>query len=514
VNLLRAASTVSTLTLASRITGLVRDQLIAGAFGAGAAADAFYVAFRIPNLFRRLFAEGAFSQAFVPLLAHTREAEGDQATRQLVDAVATVLWWVLVALCVVGVAAAPALVWLLAAGLEKFDLAAQMTRWMFPYIACMSLVALAAGILNTWRRFALPAATPVLLNLCVIVAAWLGVPWFERLGVEPVLALAAGVMLGGVLQLALQLPALHAVGMLPRLHGLQAAWSHPGLRRVLGLMAPALLGVSVAQISLLINTQIASHVAVGAVSWLYYADRLMEFPTALLGVALGVVLLPQLASARSRSDEQAYSALLDWGLRLVVLLALPCAVALIVFPLPLVATLFHYGAFGADDAHQTTLALMGYGAGLLGLVAVKVLAPGFFARQDTKTPVKVAIVVLLATQLMNAGLVPRLGHAGLALSIGVGALVNAGLLLAGLMRVGAYRPLPGWPGFAARVALASLVLGAGLHLGANAVDWLALQARWAERASWLALALALSALVYFGALAASGLDLRQFVRRG
>ncbi|MEN9630768.1 MAG: hypothetical protein RJA10_3996, partial [Pseudomonadota bacterium] len=464
MNLLRAASTISLLTLASRVTGLVRDQLVAAQFGAGALTDAFNVAFRLPNLLRRLFAEGAFSQAFVPFLAASRERDGDEATQSLIDAVATVLLWALLATCVAGVAAAPVLIWLLASGLQEFDLAVLMARWMFPYIGCMSLVALAAGILNTWRRFAVPALTPVLLNLSLIAAAWLGVPLFKAWGVEPILALAAGVMLGGLLQLAVQVPALLRIGRLPRFGlgpaAVRRAWAHPGVHQVLRQMAPALLGVSVAQISLLINTQIASQLGVGAVSWLFYADRLMEFPTGLLGVALGSVLLPQLSAAKGRGDGEAYSGLLDWGLRLVLLLALPCAVALLVFAEPLVAVLFHHGAFSAHDVAQTAMALRGYGCGLLGIIAVKVLAPGFYAQQDVRTPVRIAIGVLLATQVMNALLVPWLGPSALALSIGLGALGNAAFLLRGLLRSGAYRPQPGWGGFGVRVVGACALLAA------------------------------------------------------
>ena len=519
MNLLKAASTVSLLTLASRVTGLIREQLIAATFGASAATDAFNVAFRIPNLLRRLFAEGAFSQAFVPILAATRARDGDEATHSLIDAVATVLAWALLVTCALGVVAAPVLVWLIASGLERFDSAVAMTRVMFPYIGFMSMVALAAGILNTWKRFAVPALTPVLLNLSVIAAAWWAVPWFKTLGITPIYALAAGVMLGGVLQLAVQLPALARLGALPRIGltpaRIAAAWAHPGVHRVLRQMAPALLGVSVAQISLLINTQIASHVGIGAVSWLTYADRLMEFPTALLGVALGVVLLPQLSAVQARDEGGAYSGLLDWGLRLVVLLALPCAVALIVFPQPLVAVLYHYGAFSARDVQQTVTALMGYGVGLMGLVAIKVLAPGFYARQDIRTPVKIAIVVLVATQAMNLVFVPWLGHAGLALSIGLGALVNAGWLLMGLRARGAYTPSPGWVAFLSRVIAASLVLGALLAWAAHRIDWIGLGgAHWATRAGLLAAVLAGVALVYFGLLAAAGLRPSQFMRRG
>ena len=517
MNLFKVASTVSLLTLASRITGLVRDQLIAAAFGASALTDAFNVAFRIPNLFRRLFAEGAFSQAFVPMLARCRESDGDEATQRLIDAVATVLVWVLLLTCAVGVVASPVLVWLMASGLEKFDLAVLMTRWMFPYIGFMSLVALSAGILNTWRRFAVPAATPVLLNLSVIAAAAWGAPLFQRWGMEPILALAGGVMLGGLLQAAVQLPALHRAGVLPRIglsrSRVRAAWAHPGVRRILGLMAPALLGVSVAQLSLLINTQIASHVAVGAVSWLSYADRLMEFPIGLLGVALGVVLLPQLAAAQGKGEFDRYSDLLDWGLRLVLLLALPCAVALTVFALPLVSVLFHIGAFDANDVQQTVRSLRGYGVGLLGLVAVKVLAPGFYARQDVRTPVKIALVVLLATQVMNAVFVPWLGHAGLALAIGVGALLNSMLLLIGLLRHRAYRPLPGWPAFGLRVVLACTVLAVALAWAAHAIDWIGLQPRWGLRVAAMAAVLPAAALLYFGSLWALGLKWASFMRR-
>jgi putative peptidoglycan lipid II flippase len=257
------------------------------------------------------------------------------------------------------------------------------------------MVALAAGILNTWKRFAVPAATPVLLNVAMIAAAWLGAPWFASLGIEPIYAMAGGVMLGGMLQLGVQVPVLYRLGLLPRIgltwRGLRTAWADPGVRRVGGLMAPALLGVGVSQISLMINTQIASWLGPGNVTWLDYAGRLMEFPTAMLGVALGVVLMPQLAGARAKADTLRYSAMLDWGLRLVVLMAVPSSAALLVFNVPLVATLFHYGAFKPSDVHQVAIALGAYGAGLVGLVAIKVLAPGFYANQDMRTPVRIAI---------------------------------------------------------------------------------------------------------------------------
>lgn len=519
MSLLRSASVVSGLTLASRITGLVREQLIAAAFGASAATDAFQVAFRIPNLLRRLFAEGAFSQAFVPILAASRATDGDEKTQALIDAVGTVLLWALVVVCVAGVVGAPGLVWLMASGLpdDGQQAAVTMTRLMFPYIGCMSLVALSAGILNSWKRFAVPAVTPVLLNLSVIAAAWWLTPRFADWGWRPVYALAVGVMAGGVLQLAVQVPALRRVGVLPRLGltpaALRRAWAHEGVHRILRQMAPALLGVSVAQLSLLVNTQIASHLQAGSVSWLTYADRLMEFPTALLGVAMGVVLLPQLSAAQAKGESERYSALLDWGLRLVVLLALPCAVALLVFPQPLVAVLYHYGQFSGEDVRQTVIALMGYGAGLMGLVGIKVLAPGFYAKQDIRTPVRIAITVLVLTQVMNAIFVPWLGHAGLALSIGLAALVNAGWLLTGLRRRGSYAPAPGWAGFGARVLAGCAVLGGWLVWAAHAIDWIGLRAQPGLRVLILAGVLAAAAAGYFAVLLLLGVNLREFARR-
>lgn len=521
VSLFKAASTISVLTLASRVTGLLREFLMAAAFGASAMTDAFNVAFRIPNLFRRLFGEGAFSQAFVPALAHTKEREGEEATRRMIDSVATILAWTLLLTCVLGVLAAPLLVYALASGFQKdprsFDIAVLLTRIMFPYIGFMSLVALAAGILNTWKKFAVPAATPVLLNLCMILAAWLLAPWLGRQGIEPIFAMAVGVMAGGVLQLAVQIPALRRLGLLPRVGvafgRVREAWHDPHMRDVLRTMAPALLGVGVAQISLLINTQIASWLAAGSVSWLSYADRLMEFPTAMLGVALGVVLMPQLASAKAADDAKRYSAMLDWGLRLVLLLSLPSAVALLVFAQPLVSTLFHYGAFRDEDVRQVSLALAGYGVGLLGLVAIKVLAPGFYASRDMKTPVRIAIVVLVLTQLMNIALVPWLQHAGLALSIGIGALVNAGWLLVGLIRRGSYQPSPGWGLFALQVLAATALLGVFLMWAAHSFPWVQWRTEPLLRAGAMAGMLAASMAIYFAALFVGGVKLRQFVTR-
>ncbi len=517
MSLFKSASLVSAFTLASRITGYVRDVLMASIFGASAMTDAFNVAFRLPNLLRRLFAEGAFAQAFVPTLAATRAQHGDERTQIMLAQVATVLFWVLLLVSAAGVIAAPALVWLLASGLpsDGAEAATVMTRWMMPYIGLISFVSLAAGVLNTWGKFAVPAATPVLLNFAMIGALWLGVPYFERIGVQPIYALAAGVMLGGVAQLLMQLLTLKKIDMLPRIawrpREIKAAWQHEDTQKIFKLMLPALLGVSVAQISLLINTQIASYLPSGSVSWLSYSDRLMEFPTALLGVALGVVLMPQLAAARVAGDQARYSHMIDWGLRLVLLFALPCAAALLVFTPALVATLYQYGKFSAADATQVCYSLMGYGVGLLGLVAIKVLAPAYFARQDMKTPVKIAIVVLIFTQILNYFLVPYMRHAALTLSISLGAILNASWLLLGLIRKGSYQPSPGWTKCITQIVLATLAMALLLWWAQAQVDWAALHAL-ARLGSLLGVMLVAGGL-YFAILALLGFPIRQLIRR-
>lgn len=520
MSLFKSASTVSLLTLASRITGLARDTLMAAAFGASPLTDAFNVAFRIPNLFRRVLGEGAFTQAFVPTLAACRAQQGDAAAKLLIDRVATLLTWVLVLTCAVGVLAAPAMVWVMASGLQQvpqgFDAAVLMSRWLFPYIGFMSLVALASGVLNTWRRFAVSAATPVLLNLAMILAAWLGVPWFRSLGLEPIYVMVVGVMAGGLLQLAVQVPTLLALGLLPRIgwrwSAVREAWADPTTRKVTSLMLPAMLGVSVAQISLLINTQIASHLAPGSVTFLTNSDRLMEFPTALLGVALGVVLMPQLSSAKASDDMDKYSGLLDVALRFVVFLSLPCAVALLTFAEPLVAVLLNYGAYSAFHVQQTALAVQGWSAGLVGIVAIKVLAPGYFANNDMKTPAKIAVVVLVVTQGLNFVLVPHLRHAALTLSIGLGALVNAGWLLLGLVRHGGYKPRPGWGMFLLQVVAASALLAIFLMWASSSYAWTAPPGGNAQRILLMAGVLGGSAVIYFSAVLAAGLKWRQFLR--
>lgn len=509
MNLLRALASVSSMTLLSRILGFARDAIIARAFGAGAMTDAFFVAFKLPNLLRRLFAEGAFSQAFVPVLAEYKNRRGEADTHTLVNRVASVLFVALAVVALLGVIGAPLIVLVSAPGFlsrpEKFALTVELTRIVFPYILFISLTALAAGILNTYSRFMLPAFTPVLLNVAMIVAALIAAPWFD----PPVLALAWGAFLGGILQLAFQFAGLKRLGLLPR-------WDFnprdEGVRRILKLMAPAALGVSIAQVSLLINTLFASFLTTGSVSWLYYADRLMEFPTGMLGVALGTILLPSLAKHYADDDPGEYSKLLDWGLRMTLLLATPAAVGLGVLAVPLITTLFHYGEFTPHDVEMTRQALVAYSVGLLGLILVKVLAPGFYARQDIRTPVKIAILTLLATQAMNLMFIWPLKHAGLALAIGLGACLNAAVLFHKLRGQGIYRPQPGWTAFLVRLLAALIVMGLFLFFAMGTSEtWLAYRA--VERVLHLTVLVACGAGLYFLTLWLLGLRLADFRRR-
>jgi len=381
---------------------------------------------------------------------------------------------------------------------------------MFPYILLISLVALSAGILNLWRKFAVPAFAPVLLNLSFIFAAVFLSEFFD----PPIYALAAGVLIGGIAQLAWQVPALLRIGMLPRI-----GWSprraarDPIVRRILKNMGPAVLAVSVAQFSLIINTQIASHLAPGSVSWISFGDRLMEFPTALLGIAIGTVLLPSLSQAHADDNSAQYSALLDWGLRLCLLLAAPAMVGLALMAEPLVALMFHYGAFSGHDLAMTARTVVAYSAGLFGLIAVKILAPGFFAKQDVRTPVKIAISVLVATQLLNVLLVPWLAHAGLALSISLGAWMNSAWLLLGLRRRGLYVPSGGWGAYGAKVAAALAAMAALLWFTARRLDWVALQAQPLERAALVLGLVAASGLVYFLVLLLLGMRPRKMLQQ-
>ncbi|UDG82868.1 murein biosynthesis integral membrane protein MurJ [Candidatus Vallotia lariciata] len=515
MNLLRTLCTVTGFTLLSRITGLAREVLIARTFGACLYTDAFNVAFRIPNLLRRLSAEGAFSQAFVPILSEFKSQNGHDATRTLVDATSIVLIWVLVSLSTLGIFGSGFVVWIVASGLHNNDqvfvLAVTMTRIMFPYILLISLTALASSVLNTYRNFSLPAFSPVLLNVSFIFSALVVAPHLDT----PIYALAFAVLAGGVLQLLMQLIGLKRVQMMPRIRlklNLARALAHPGIKRVLWKMMPASFAVSVAQLSLIINTNIASHLAPGSVSWLSYADRLMEFPTALLGGALGTILLPSLSKAHVEADGAEYSALLDWGLRLTFLLAAPSAVALFFYAEPLTATLFNYGRFSGHDVAMVSHTLAAYGVGLLGLILTKILAPGFYAKQDIKTPVKIALIVIGVTQLCNVVFVPYLAHSGLALSISIGACVNALLLFTGLRQRSIYIPSVGWGTFFVQLSGACIALASAMRWFTQLFDWVALGRYSGMRITILIITLLILSTLYFVMLFLMGLKHTNFYR--
>jgi len=511
MNLLRSLATISGLTLVSRILAFARDVLIARVFGAGMATDAFFVAFKLPNLLRRMFAEGAFSQAFVPIFGEYKNRRGHEETKLLLDHVATMLALILFVVTLIGIVAAPILVYISAPGFvkdaEKFDLTVQLLRFTSPYIFFISLVAVAAAILNTYNKFWVPAVAPILLNVCFIGGAL----WLAPYCHPPIMALAWAVFIAGIVQLAFQIPFLKKIDMLPTF---RFSWTDEGMRRVIRQMGPAMFGVSIAQISLIINTIFASFLVAGSVSWLYYADRLMEFPSGLLGAALGTILLPSLSKCHASKNTVEYSKLLDWGLRLTFMLALPSALALGMIAVPLLSTFFQRGAFAASDVLMTSHALIGYSIGLIGLILVKILAPGFYARQDIRTPVKIGIVTLIATQLMNALFVygMHLQHAGLALSIGLGACLNSAILFYFLRKKGIYQPEPGWAGYFLKVGLALLALGVTLWFGMGS------EQSWLTGSGWtrierLAVLVTGSVVVYFSVLAALGFRPRDFSRR-
>jgi putative peptidoglycan lipid II flippase len=510
MNLLRALVTVSGMTLLSRVLGFARDFVIARAFGAGMATDAYVVASRLPNLLRRMFAEGAFSQAFVPVLGEYHSKRGPEETKRLVDHVATLLGLATFLVTLVGMIATPAIIWLTAPGFsaepDKFALTVTLTRITFPYILCMSLVALSGGILNTWGRFTVPAFTPVLLNLAIIIMALFATPYFD----PPILVLGWAMFLGGVLQLLWQAPHLKKIGMLPRLSfNLKDA----GVNRIMKLMLPALFGVSISQISLVINTIFVSFLPTGSVSWLYYADRLMEFPSGLLGAALGTILLPSFSRSHARGEKEEFSALLDWGLRLTLMLTLPAALALALLAVPLVSTLFQHGAFTAADALQTRSAVIAYSVGLTGLILVKILAPAFYSRQDVRTPVKIGMLTLAVTQVMNLAFILPLHHAGLALSTGLASLLNAGLLFRGLRSRAVYQPLPGWRPFSLKLLLALVALALVLWFGSGSESWW-LHVPTASRILRLSLLITGGIAAYFATLFALGFRPKDFHRSG
>lgn len=507
MNLLKTLVSVSGITLLSRIAGLVRETLTARIFGAGATTDAFFIAFRIPNLLRRLFAEGAFSQAFIPILAQSKNIDGQEKTKLLVDRVATVLFWVVSMISIIGIVAVNGVLWLMTFGEIQGGEAALMTQVMFPYILFMSLAALSGGILNTWKNFQTPAFTPVLLNLILISCAL----WLSPHVNPPIFALAIGVLIGGVAQLAWQLPALKRIGMLPNISiNLRAAFSDAGVRRVLKQMLPATLAVSVAQVSLVINTALATKLGAGSVSWISYADRLMEFPTAILGVGLGTILMPSLSRAHSMGDDVEYKRLLNWGLRLTLLFALPAAIGLGVFSEAVTSALFHYGKFDDNDVRQTARALSMYAIGLIGLISVKILASAYYSKQDIKTPVKIAFFVLVVTQAMNLVFVPMFQHAGLSLSIGLGACLNAGILATLLARKGLLSQ-GNWLPFFAKLFGSLLVLAVTAYLLNQQINWIAMGASAKlERLFLLFGVILFSAVVYFVTLFALGFRLKDF----
>ncbi|WP_407312415.1 murein biosynthesis integral membrane protein MurJ [Pseudomonas sp. nanlin1] len=510
MNLLKSLAAVSSITMVSRVLGFVRDTILARIFGAGTATDAFFIAFKLPNLLRRIFAEGAFSQAFVPILAEYKSQQGEEATRTFIAYVAGLLTLSLAVVTVLGVLAAPWVIWATAPGFadtpEKFQLTTDLLRVTFPYILLISLSSFVGAILNTYNRFSVPAFTPTLLNLAMIGFALFLTPYFN----PPVMALGWAVLVGGLLQLLYQLPHLKKIGLLvlPRL-----SLRDTGALRVMKQMLPAILGVSVSQISLIINTIFASFLVAGSVSWMYYADRLMELPSGVLGVALGTILLPTLSRTYASKDREEYSRILDWGLRLCFVLVLPCALALAILAEPLTVALFQYGKFSAFDAAMTQRALIAYSFGLLGIILVKVLAPGFYAQQNIRTPVKIAIFTLVATQLFNLALIGHLQHAGLALAISLGACLNAGLLYWKLRQQKLFQPQAGWGGFLGRLVLAVAAMSAVL-LGLLQVMPAWADGQMLERFLRLGLLVGAGVLVYFGVLFALGFRLKHFARRG
>ena len=490
--LLGFAARAGSGTLASRVLGFVRDVVIARAFGASAETDAFFVAFRLSNLLRRLFAEGAFSQAFVPVLTQYRETRDHEEVRELAASVSGVLGAILLLVSALGVVAAPVLILVFAPGFvgedQKYDLTVQLLRITFPYLFFISLTALAAGILNTYGRFGVPAFTPALLNLCLIGSALVLAPRME----EPVFALALGVLVAGVVQLAFLLPFLASVRLLvaPRLK-----WAHAGVRRIARLILPAVFGASVAQINIQIDTLIASFLVSGSISWLYFSDRIVEFPLGVFGIALATAVLPSLSARHAREEAEAFSKTLDWALRWVVTIGVPAAVGLAMLSSPIITTLFHYGVFDERDVKMTAFSLVAYSTGLFGFILVKVLAPGFFARQDMRTPVRIAVVALIANVVLNLALVWPLRHAGLALATSLAAYLNAALLFRELRRRGVYHPMPGWRAVWIRTLASSFAMAAALWwFVAEDGFWLAAEV--GERALRLAAAVLGGGLLY------------------
>lgn len=512
----RSTAIVGLTTLLSRITGLARDVVYATVVPA-IALEVFVLANQIPNLLRRLFAEGAFSQAFVPVVAEYRTKRTTGEVRELVDSVAGTLGGFLAVVSVIGVIAAPVLVLVSAPGFAtkeagQFDLAVEMLRWTFPYLLFVSLTALAAGVLNSYQQFALPAFTSVVLNVVMIVFAAFLSPYFD----EPVIALAVGVFAGGVLQVLIQIPPLVKLGVIRR-----PRWNfqHEAVKRIAKLMGPAIIGSSMGQLSVMLSTGIASLLADGSMTWLYFADRLVEFPLGVFSIALATVILPSLSAHHASQSPAEFSATLSWALRLVCVIVIPASIALFALAGPLTVSIYHYGAFRAEDVEMTRIALMAFSFALLGWSLIKVLAPGYYARQDTKGPVKVALRALGLTMGLNvlvliglaiAGRLETPGaHALLALSNGVGAVTNAALLYIGLRRSHVLSPDAAMRSILLRISVASVAMGAVLWwFGGNIADWIA--ASIPHRIAWLSALVGGGAAVYFGVLFALGLRVSQF----
>jgi len=508
--LIRSTSVIGSMTLLSRLTGLLRDVVFAHLLGDRAAADVFFVAFRIPNFFRRISAEGAFSAAFVPVFTDFRMNRPAADSQRFLQLLLGRFGLILLIASALGVAAAPALVAVVAPGFlqhpETYQLAVRATRVTFPYLFFISLVAMAAGMLNTCGRFAAPAATPVLLNLCLIAAALLLVPRFA----DAPVALAVGVALAGALQLLFQIPFLRRekLAMRPRvISRAQDEVARDGVRRVFRLTVPAILGVSVAQVNVLVGTLLASFLVTGSISWLYYSDRLMEFPVGVFGIALSTAILPDLARKRASHSAQAFSRTLDWAARWVCLICIPATVGLAVLAGPMIAAIYYHGGFSANGVHMAAASLVAYAAGLTAIVMVKILAPGFYAHQNTKTPVRIAMIAVAANIAFSLLLVWPMKHVGLALATSLAAYVNAGLLYAALKKARLYRPEPGWGGFLFKVGAAAAVMGVLIGWGGGDTGaWLAMPA-W-QRAVKLMLWVASGAALYFGALHLMGVRLR------
>lgn len=497
----------SFMTTISRVFGLIRDVVIATFFGASVGTDVFFVAFKIPNYLRRLFAEGAFSQAFVPVLSEYKSQRSEAEARQLINHVTGTLGLVLLGVTVIGVIAAPVLIMIFAPGFigdeTRFGLAVDMLRITFPYILFISLTALAGGILNTWGRFAVPAFTPVLLNLSLILSAIYLTRYMPA--ERQIMALAWGVFIAGVVQLLFQFPFLLRLRLLPRP---QPQRTHEGVRRIVTLMIPTLFAVSVSQINLMIDLLIASFLQTGSITWLYYSDRLMEFPLGVFGVALATVILPDLSREFSSGSFERFSHKLDWALRWTLLISLPAALGLIFLSGQSLTTLFNYGEFTTNDVNMASRSLVAYAIGLCGFILIKVFSSGYFSRQDTRTPVKIAVVAMATNIILSLALVFPLAHAGLALATSLAAFVNAGLLFYFLKKKGAYAPQRDWPVFFARVGCACVAMSLLLFLFVPKADtWM----QWStvHRVTELAIWIGLAMLVYFAVLRLSGLRLRQ-----